>query len=110
MSATSNIMRASWCGSSRAIEAARQAAPVRRISEYGNVDHCDDKGAEGDLAHPTEASTVKVADTITPQYRVPIDKSPFAALATCGPEGLDCSQRGDLPGFVRAPDVKTLMM
>jgi predicted pyridoxine 5'-phosphate oxidase superfamily flavin-nucleotide-binding protein len=26
-----------------------------------------------------------------------IDKSPFAALATCRPEGRDCSSRGDLP-------------
>src|SRR5918993_4452709 len=57
-----------------------------------------------------EASTVKVADRITPTYRVLIDKSPFAALATCGPEGLDCSPRGDLPGFVRVHDDKTLMM
>jgi len=59
---------------------------------------------------PNEASTVKVADRITPQYRVLIDKSPFAALATCGPEGLDCSPRGDLPGFVRVHDETTLMM
>jgi PPOX class probable FMN-dependent enzyme len=59
---------------------------------------------------PNEASTVKVADRITPQYRVLIDKSPFAALATCGPEGLDCSPRGDLAGVVRVHDQKTLMM
>jgi PPOX class probable FMN-dependent enzyme len=39
-----------------------------------------------------------------------IDKSPFAALATCRPEGRDCSPRGDLPGFVRVHDDKTLMM
>ena len=32
-------------------------------------------------------------------------------LATCGPEGLDCSPRGDLPGFVRvSADGKTLTM
>jgi PPOX class probable FMN-dependent enzyme len=59
---------------------------------------------------PNAASTVKVADRITPQYRVLIDKSPFAALATCGPEGLDCSPRGDLSGVVRVHDEKTLMM
>ncbi len=53
---------------------------------------------------PNEASTVKVADRITPQYRILIDSSPFAALATSGPEGLDCSPRGDLPGFVRVHD------
>jgi PPOX class probable FMN-dependent enzyme len=59
---------------------------------------------------PAEASTVKVADRVTPSYRLMIEKSPFAALATCGPEGLDCSPRGDLPGFVRVHDDKTLMM
>src|SRR6202022_3474656 len=57
-----------------------------------------------------EASTVKVADRITPSYRVLIEKSPFCALATSGPEGLDCSPRGDLPGFVRVHDETTLMM
>jgi PPOX class probable FMN-dependent enzyme len=59
---------------------------------------------------PGETSTVKVADRITPSYRTLIEKSPFAALATSGPEGLDCSPRGDLPGFVRIHDEKTLMM
>ena len=59
---------------------------------------------------PNDASTVKVADKVTRAYRALMDKSPFAALATCGPEGLDCSPRGDLPGFVRVHDEKTLMM
>jgi PPOX class probable FMN-dependent enzyme len=59
---------------------------------------------------PNDASTVKVADKVTSQYRALIGKSPFAALATCGPEGLDCSPRGDLAGFVRVHDEKTLMM
>jgi PPOX class probable FMN-dependent enzyme len=65
---------------------------------------------EAIYGQPNEASTVKVADRVTPQYRMLIDKSPFVALATCGPEGLDCSPRGDLPGFVRVHDPKTLMM
>ena len=59
---------------------------------------------------PGESSTVKVADRVTPSYRVLMEKSPFAALATSGPEGLDCSPRGDLPGFVRIHDETTLMM
>jgi hypothetical protein len=59
---------------------------------------------------PNEASTVKVADRITPAYRSLMEQSPFAALATCGPEGLDCSPRGDLAGVVRIHDEKTLMM
>jgi PPOX class probable FMN-dependent enzyme len=57
-----------------------------------------------------EASTAKVADWITPSYRRLIEASPFAALATMGPEGLDCSPRGDLPGFVRVHDDRTLML
>jgi uncharacterized protein len=59
---------------------------------------------------PNDASTIKVADRVTSPYRILIEKSPFAVLATSGPEGLDCSPRGDLPGFVRIHDEKTLMM
>ena len=65
---------------------------------------------EAIYGHPNDASTVKVADRMTPSYRRLIEVSPFAALATSGPEGLDCSPRGDLPGFVRIHDDKTLMM
>jgi uncharacterized protein len=57
-----------------------------------------------------EASTAKVADRITPPYRRLIEVSPFVALATSGPEGLDCSPRGDVAGFVRIHNERTLMM
>lgn len=59
---------------------------------------------------PVAASTVKVANTMTPHYRRLVEASPFAALATVGPEGIDCSPRGDQPGFVRIHDDRTLMM
>jgi len=59
---------------------------------------------------PNEASTVKEVDWLTPHYRAYIEASPFMALATSGPEGLDCSPRGDKPGFVRIHDDKTLML
>ena len=65
---------------------------------------------EAIYGQPNEAPTVKVSAKISPPYRALIDKSPFAALATCGPEGLDCSSRGDLSGFVRVHDEKTLMV
>ena len=65
---------------------------------------------EAIYGQPNDASTVKVADRITPEYRKLIEVSPFAALATSGPEGLDCSPRGDAAGFVRIHDEKTLMM
>lgn len=72
------------------------AADLRRI--YGGAD------AVG------EASTAKVAHHVTPHYRRFIEASPFLALATSGPEGLDCSPRGDLPGFVRVADSETLLL
>ncbi len=59
---------------------------------------------------PNEASTVKEVPFITSQYRSLIEASPFAALATSGPEGLDCSPRGDQAGFVRIHDERTLLM
>jgi uncharacterized protein len=59
---------------------------------------------------PSEAATVKEVDRITPEYRTLIEASPFAVLATGAPEGLDCSPRGDRPGFVRVHDERTLML
>ncbi len=59
---------------------------------------------------PGETSTVKEVARVTPHYRALIEASPFAVLATSGPEGLDCSPRGDRPGFVRVHDERTLML
>ena len=59
---------------------------------------------------PAESSLVKEADRITPEYGRYIAASPFAVLATAGPDGLDCTPRGDLPGFVRIADDRTLMI
>jgi PPOX class probable FMN-dependent enzyme len=71
-------------------------------------------GTEAELeaiyGRPVEAATVKEVNWITPHYRAYIEASPYAALATSGPEGLDCSPRGDRPGFVRVHDEKTLML
>ena len=59
---------------------------------------------------PLATSILKEVDHITDDYKKLIDASPFAILATSGPEGLDCSPRGDPRGFVRVSDPKTLMM
>lgn len=59
---------------------------------------------------PGETSTVKEVDHITPQYRALMDASPFVALATAGPEGLDCSPRGDAGCVVRVLDARTVLM
>ena len=64
----------------------------------------------GTYADIGEASTAKVVRQMIPQYRAYIEASPFAALATVAPEGLDCSPRGDTRGFVHIHDDRTLMM
>ena len=57
-----------------------------------------------------EASLKKEVPYIHPHYRKLIEASPFAVLATCGPEGLDASPRGDPPGFVQVEDEHTLLI
>jgi PPOX class probable FMN-dependent enzyme len=57
-----------------------------------------------------KGSLLKETDRIVSEYRALIEASPFLALATRGPEGLDCSPRGDGPGFVRVEDEKTLLL
>jgi PPOX class probable FMN-dependent enzyme len=59
---------------------------------------------------PHEPALFKETDRITPQYRKLIEAAPFCVIATCGPEGLDCSPRGDPPGFVRVADAHTLLI
>jgi uncharacterized protein len=54
------------------------------------------------------ASIIKEIDHINEGYRKLIEAAPFVAVATVGPEGLDCSPKGDAAGFVRILDNKTL--
>ena len=53
-------------------------------------------------------SIVKEIGHINDGYRKLIEAAPFVAIATGGPEGLDCSPKGDPAGFVRILDDKTL--
>ncbi|MFZ0065823.1 MAG: pyridoxamine 5'-phosphate oxidase family protein [Pseudolabrys sp.] len=53
-------------------------------------------------------SVIKEIDHINDAYRSLIEAAPFVAVATSGPEGLDCSPKGDAAGFVRILDNKTL--
>src|ERR1044072_3584843 len=52
---------------------------------------------------------VKETDRITKAYQALVEASPFFALATIGPGGLDCSPRGDPKGFVRVIDEKPIV-
>lgn len=58
----------------------------------------------------SEASLIKVTSHLTPEYRQMIEAAPFLALATVGPEGMDCSPRGDKGGVVRVQDDKTVLL
>ncbi|WP_434052128.1 MAG: pyridoxamine 5'-phosphate oxidase family protein [Roseibium sp.] len=57
-----------------------------------------------------EASTIKEIGCLSPHYRSIVESSSFCALSTCGPEGLDCSPRGDDGSVVRVADDRTLQM
>jgi PPOX class probable FMN-dependent enzyme len=59
---------------------------------------------------PVLAAIAKEIDYISPHYKAFIDKAPFVVVATVGAEGLDCSPRGDPPGFVRVRDAKTVLL
>lgn len=52
----------------------------------------------------------KEIDHINDHYRQFIERSPFLILATNGENGLDCSPRGDPPGFVRVVDEKCIQI
>jgi PPOX class probable FMN-dependent enzyme len=59
---------------------------------------------------PVEAARTKELDHLLPEHRAYVDASPFVVVATAGPGGLDCSPRGDPPGFVRVVDERTLLL
>jgi uncharacterized protein len=58
----------------------------------------------------SEASLIKVSDRLTEGYRKLVEASPIMALATCGPEGLDCSPRGDPGQVMTIRDDRTLVL
>ena len=58
-----------------------------------------------------QARHPKELDHVDALGRAFIAASPFAVLATAGARGLDCSPKGDTPGFVQVSDNgKTLMI
>ncbi len=59
---------------------------------------------------PVGHSLTKEIGYISSSYRKFIEAAPFVIVATSGPEGLDCSPRGDPPGFVRVRDQNTVLI
>lgn len=75
------------------------------LSRVTTVEHL-----EAIYGKPSERSITKELDEISDHYQSFIAKSPFVVLSTSAPEGLDCSPRGDAPGFVRVVDRKTVLL
>ena len=59
---------------------------------------------------PGERALVKEIDHLNEDYQAFVRASPFVVLATAGAEGLDCSPKGDPPGFVQIIDARTLVV
>ena len=53
-------------------------------------------------------SIAKEIPHLNADYRAFVEASPMIIIATAGPEGLDCSPKGDAPGFVQILDDRTL--
>jgi len=68
-------------------------------------------GLAAHYAKPTERILKKELDHVNAVGRAFIAASPFLVLATGSQEGLDCSPKGDRPGFVEvADDGRTLLI
>lgn len=61
-----------------------------------------------DAVNPT--SLLKELDHVSADYAKFIAASPLVIISTVGPEGVDCSPRGDPAGFVEVADEKTLLI
>lgn len=59
---------------------------------------------------PVPRSLIKELDHLSDHYQAFVKAAPFVVVASCGPEGLDCSPRGDPAGFVRVHDARTVMV
>lgn len=68
------------------------------------------EGLEALYGEVSPAAQLKVLDHVSEDYGRFIEASPFLVLSTVGPEGVDCSPRGDPKGFVRIGDDRRTLM
>ncbi len=68
------------------------------------------KQLESLYAAPHKPSIAKELPQLNEDYKKFIEASPYVSVATSGPDGLDCSPRGDAPGFVSVLDDNTLAL
>lgn len=65
---------------------------------------------EAVYGEPVRGSLMKEIDHLSPHYQAFVEHAPFVIVASSGPGGLDCSPRGDAPGFVTIADERTLLL
>jgi len=82
-------------------------APDQPDSEYTIR---DEAALDALYGAPPPGAIAKEIDYLHPHYQAMIAASPFMAMATSGPGGLDCSPRGDPAGFVHVLDIRTLLI
>ena len=85
--------------------ASSASGSVRVVAIVGTIAELE---ALYDVKVPTSIS--KEVPALNELHQAYVIASPFVLVATSGPGGLDCSPRGDPPGFVRIVDDRTLMM
>ncbi|MCW0233925.1 MAG: pyridoxamine 5'-phosphate oxidase family protein [Ferrovibrio sp.] len=59
---------------------------------------------------PNDTVQRKILSRLDKHAKAFIALSPFLALSTSGPDGADCSPRGDAPGFVHVENDSTLLL
>ncbi len=79
-----------------------QVDPAYRVTSDAELDR--------HYGQPVKVALIKEIDHLSPHYQAFVEKAPFVMIATVGDGGLDCSPRGDPPGFVRVHDEKTLLL
>jgi uncharacterized protein len=65
---------------------------------------------EAIYGHPKGGAVFKEITYLNAHYRAFVEASPFVVLASAGPNGLDCSPKGDAPGFVHVLDDRRLAL
>ncbi|PWY51265.1 MULTISPECIES: pyridoxamine 5'-phosphate oxidase family protein [Pseudomonas] len=65
---------------------------------------------EAIYGQPLERAVRKEIPFLNPDYQAMVHASPLVILSTSGPDGMDGSPRGDVPGFVRIIDERTLAL
>lgn len=82
----------------------------------GGIDNCDQfavtslEALSSIYKKPADGVLRKVTNYVTAPGRAFIAASPFMILSTATDDGIDCSPKGDAPGFVQLVDDRTLLI